>query len=336
MTFAGLFAGTQAASALGVWGLLLIPAALWPLAALLAGGLPGTLRAAHPGGPISADLRRTAVELRAGFRRLLSTPPALGSVVSISLDQLLIGFVTVLGVVVFKEQFREGLASYGRLLGAGGVGVLAGILTVGRLESRLPRHRMVAAGFLAAAAVCLAVSLAPRGGPLLLLSFTLGMSFAWRKVTVDTIVQQAVPDRFRGRSFAIYDIAYSMARVLAALVAIPLIPRLSTATLLALTGCIYLAWSAVAPWWLTRPMLVGVRFYAGARADEVPRSVVVGGEEEPVELLGSRNELRGGALLRRFSVRTPDGGRLELVGPHDGSRWLVERQTAPPEARVKA
>ena len=54
---------------------------------------------------------------------------------------ILIGIVTVLSVVVFKQQFKQGVASYGRIVGAGGVGVLIGSLTVGAFERRWPRAR---------------------------------------------------------------------------------------------------------------------------------------------------------------------------------------------------
>jgi hypothetical protein len=73
-----------------------------------------------------------------------------------------------------------------------------------------------------------------------------------------------------------------------------------------------------------RPVRVRVRFYAGGRADEVPRSVEVGGEEEPVEPIASFLEERGGTTVTRFRVRTRDGTVLDLVGPPDESRWLLE------------
>ena len=76
-------------------------------------------------------------------------------------------------------------------------------------------------------------------------------------------------------------------------------------------------------------MRVGVRFYAGGRADEVPRALVIGREEEPVEVLGSWNEeLRGaegvpGVRRRRFRVRTPDGSILVLEGDGSADAWQI-------------
>jgi MFS family permease len=330
LTFAGVIAGTKLADPIGTRGLLLVTAATWPLAAILVRGIGDPLRATRPrpDARLSADLARIPRELWTGLRRLVATPPAFGAIVSISLDQFLVGVVTVLSLVVFKEQFREGVGSYGNILAAGGVGVLAGTLSVGWLEPRLSRARIVAVGFALAGVTCLAVASAVTGPTILLVSFALGLTFAWRKIPVDTIVQEAVPDRFRGRVFALYDLGYSMARVLAALAAVPLIPRLSTGWLLALTGAVYVLWTPALPWWVRRPRWVAVRFYAGGRADEVPRAIVVGGEEEPVEPLGSWIEDRDGVPLRRLRVRSPNGTLDLQSGPRE--RWrIVPRSSRP-------
>src|SRR5439155_16145156 len=108
----------------------------WPLSTLLAIRIRAGLQASRPEGRLGAELRRVTGELVRGARRLAATPPALGSITSVSFDQFLIGLITVLSVVVFKNEFRQGVASYGRIVGAGGVGVLVGSATVGWFEGR--------------------------------------------------------------------------------------------------------------------------------------------------------------------------------------------------------
>jgi MFS family permease len=266
-------------------------------------------------------------DLWTGARRLAATPAALASIVSISFDQFLIGFVTVLSLVVFKQRFHQGVGSYGNLVAAGGVGVLVGTLTVGWLEPVTTKPRIVAMAFFLSGLVSLAVAPAIIGITVLLVSFVIGLTFAWRKIPVDTMVQEAIPDRFRGRVFAAYDLTYSMARVVAAGLAVLAIPRLSAGTLLFLTGAVYLLWTPVLPWWVGRPRWVTVRFYSGGRAEEVPRSVVIGGEEEPVKLLGSWTEERNGERLRRLRLGMEDGTRIDVAALSDpGSRWRIERE----------
>ena len=38
------------------------------------------------------------------------------------------------------------------------------------------------------------------------------MTFAWKKISVDTMVQESIPDGYRGRVFSVYDVAYNLAR----------------------------------------------------------------------------------------------------------------------------
>ena len=68
------------------------------------------------------------------------------------------------------------------------------------------------------------------------------------------------------------------------------------------------------------------------RADETPREIVIGGEAEPVEVLGRRLEDRGTGPQHRFRLRTPDGVIDVAPDPASG-RWTVEREYAPRRRR---
>jgi MFS family permease len=327
-TFGGVVAGTKLAGPIGTRGLLLVLAAAWPVASFLASRIADPLKPSGAARAVRTELARVVGDLRAGARRLAATPVAVGSLVSVSIDQFLIGLVTVLSLVVFKERFKEGVGSYGNIIAAGGVGVLAGTLTVGWLEPRMAKPRIVSLAFALAGVTCLAIAPVIAGPTILLVSFALGLTFAWRKIPVDTMIQEAIPDRFRGRVFTLYDLLYSMARVVAAIVAVPLVPHVSTAWLIGITGAIYLLWTPVLPWWVARRRFVRVRFYEGGRAEEVPRAVDFGGEEEPVEVLASWNEERSGLHVRRFRLRLPDGSRIDVVGAGQ-PRWSVENEIPP-------
>jgi MFS family permease len=326
VTFMGIVAGTKLVDPIGPPALLLITAACWAGTALVAARISISLRPERPPAPMAGELGRVLRDLAAGARRLAATPMAIGPITSISLDQFLVGFVTVLSLVVFKQRFHQGVGSYGNIVAAGGVGVLAGTLTVGFFESRMAKPWITTMAFALAGLACVAVAPAITGLTILVLSFVLGLTFAWRKIPVDTMVQEAVPDRFRGRVFAVYDITYSMARVVAAGLAIPIIPRVSTGWLVFATGAAYLLWTPVLPRWVRRPVRLRIRFYAGGRADEVPRAIVVAGEEEPVEVVGSWSEERDGVRVRRFRLRV-DGDLLDVVGREAGGTWQVERRS---------
>jgi MFS family permease len=327
VTFVGIVAGTKLTGPLGAKSVVAASAVLWPVASVLATRIARPLLPAGVGrAPVGEALRRAGRDLRLGARRLLATPRAAGPIVTISLDQFLIGFVTVLSLVVFKERFHAGVGSYGNIVAAGGVGVLAGTLTVGWLEGRLTKPAIVTVAFGIAAVACLAVAPDIVGVTILVVSFVLGLSFAWKKIPVDTMAQEAVPDRYRGRVFAVYDITYSMSRVAAAGLAIVLIPHVSAAWLLLGTGLVYLLWTPVLPVWVRRPQPVDVRFVAGGRADEVPRAISIAGDETEVEVVRSATEDRGGRRWRVFVVRTPDDDVVRLAAPDDDpdARWRIE------------
>ena len=173
--------------------------------------------------PLLHAMGVVARELRDGAGVLWHTPRALGPITSYAVDQFLQGLILVMSFVVFKQRFQEGVGSYSQLIAAGAVGGFLGLGTVGWLDSRLSRPRMVAVAFLVSGVPLIAISPFISGWTVLVASFFLGVGFAWKKVPIDTMVQTAVTDRYRGRVFAIYDVAQNLARVLAALLAIAVV-----------------------------------------------------------------------------------------------------------------
>src|SRR5262249_36505071 len=105
------------------------------------------------------------------------------------------------------------------------------------------------------------------------------------------------------------------------------IPRLSTGELLAVVGAGYVLWTPVLPIWASRPQRVVIRFLSGGRAEETPRSVEIGGEVEPVEVLGRRLEDRGSGPAPGFRLRTPDGV-IDVRREPGHVHWTVERAYA--------
>jgi len=271
-------------------------------------------------------MRRVGVEFADGIGRLWRTPRAIGPIASISLDQMGQGVVLTLSLVVFRDRFGEGVGSFSNLIGAGGIGVLLGILTVGALEDRLPKERIVAGAFLMGGFAVLAVSFAITGVTVLLASFAVGLTFAWKKIPVDTMVQEALPDGYRGRVFAAYDVAYNLARIVAAGLAIPMLPHLGVNGSVAAVGIVFLLWTPVLPRWIGRVPEIVIRFVEGAKAEEWPRAVVWGGVEEPVEVVRSWNEERNGVGMRRFRLALQDGSILDVSRVEPDGSWHIDRE----------
>ncbi|MEX0833496.1 MAG: MFS transporter, partial [Actinomycetota bacterium] len=326
-TALGTFAGGLLADSAGTGPVMVAIGGLWLLASWLASRIGADLTAPRQtAARIHREIRRVAAELSDGLRRLRRTPRALVPIVSISWDQFLEQILLIVSVVVFKERFQEGVGSYSWLVAAGAAGLLIGLTTVGPLNGRLSKPAIVAVAFAISGAGMLAVAGSITRTTVLIAAFVIGLSYAWKKIPVDTMVQEAVPDEFRGRVFAIYDVGFNIARVLAGTVALMLIPATGAPTALALAGAGFLLW--IAPFMASMrkaPELL-VRFYSGGKADEVPRSVVRGGDEEKVEMERSWVEERGGARLLCFTLRVADGSVLDVSRPEAGGEWSLDSE----------
>ncbi len=322
----GVFVGGWVSDVFGNVPVVVAAGAMWIVGSLIA-TLITTSLAPHqvPEKAVRDELARVAAEFTDGIRRLTGTPRAIGPITSITLDQFGQGVVLVLSLFVFRERFKEGVGSFSNLIGAGGVGVLLGIVTVGKLEERFAKERIVAAAFLVGGLGLLVLSLHITGLTVLFGSFAVGLTFAWKKIPVDTMVQEAVPDGYRGRIFAVYDVAYNLARVLAAAVAIPMLRSLSPAVSVALIGLGFVLYSPVLPWWVARKPELTLRFYEGARAEEWPRAVVWGGVEERVDVQRSWLEERGGRRLTCYRLVMEDGTVIQVSKP-EGGTWRLEQE----------
>jgi MFS family permease len=176
-----------------------------------------------------------------------------------------------------------------------------------------------------------------------------GFAYAMTKIPVETMLQEEMPDAFRGRAFAVQDMLFNSARV-AGTAAAAYAVEAGTASrgMIGGIGVAYLL-ASVGFWTTTRRLapvrfrlfsrrrandpaallpigeMVGVRAHAGYRADEEPRAVLVGGREVPISSVEWRAvEERGGERRRVFVVRV-GGLRVRLVNREAEALWEVER-----------
>jgi predicted MFS family arabinose efflux permease len=326
----GVFVGGQIIDAAGSSVSVVVAAGVgWLVVSWIASRIrnpltPHTL----PGSPelLRHEVRRVLVELADGATRLVRTPRALGPITSITLDQIGQGIILTLSLVVFREEFGEGVSSFSNLIGAGGIGVMLGIASVGWLEDRFPKERIVGGAFVVGGCTLLVVAAILTDVAILLAAFVIGLSFAWKKIPVDTMVQESLPDGFRGRVFSVYDVFYNSSRVLAAGIAIPMFPALGTRWSITVVAVAFLAWAPVLPRWIARSPEIRLRFYEGGRAEERPVAILWGGVEEPVEVLREWLEERDGERRRCFRLSLQDGSVLDVSRPEPDGQWRIDRE----------
>lgn len=315
----GAFAGGKLADATGsTTEVVIVAGTAWLLTSFVASRIGSDL--APLSLPPSAELlrhavRRVVVEMVDGASTLARTPRALGPIVTITVDQIGQGIILTLALVVFRDELGEGVGSFSNVIGAGGAGVLLGILTVGTLASRMSKPRLIGLAFVVGGAVLIAAGLIYEGWAILTASFVVGLAFAWKKIPTDTIVQESLPDGYRGRVFSVYDVAYNLARILAAIIAVPMVATVGPDVSVIVVGLVFLAWAPVLPRWLRGVPEVRVAVDASGKSE----SVAWGAVTEPVVSAGSAPD-------GRLRVSLQDGSVLELVRSDDADGWSIARE----------
>jgi predicted MFS family arabinose efflux permease len=78
------------------------------------------------------------------------------------------------------------------------------------------------------------------------------LGFFVGKIAADTIVQQSMPDDFRGRAFALFDIAYNLGFLIPAAILFFLYQESRVAALLVVSGAVFLVLTALVARWAAK------------------------------------------------------------------------------------
>jgi hypothetical protein len=168
------------------------------------------------------EARQVIRNIVGGIKEVASRPAA---AVGISGFQMLRYQFWGFGLFVFalyaKNLVEGGSESQLPTLLSGGVGLIGGVLGLFLAQvwkDRVPPVRLLLSSMALLGAGTLAfgglVSVAGFAGMLFVGFF----AFFVGKISADTIVQQAMPDGFRGRAFALFDIAYNLGFIVPALI----------------------------------------------------------------------------------------------------------------------
>lgn len=164
------------------------------------------------------EVARVARSIADGILEVARTPQAGASITTYFWLRFLWSFAIV-GISFIARDLVAGddfviLALTG---GAGALGAVLGFLSAARLLARVATtaQLVLAASAVAGLAVSVLGAVEARAA-VAVLTFFLGFGFFLGKISLDTLVQQALGDEFRGRAFSLYDIAYNLAWVLAA------------------------------------------------------------------------------------------------------------------------
>jgi Major Facilitator Superfamily len=217
--------GVFVADATGTAVALVIAGCVYAVSGLLATRISVSLDHENPRALGLRDaLARVLRDLKSGLGAVYSSAGARLALTSLFLLRW-IGMITVVAaVLVIRREYPDAGDGFDRLtssasaLGAAGLGAFVGASTAPMLGRRFDEARLIISGY-----VISGVGIIALGGvfdirALLLLTFIGGLGGFLTKVAVDAQLQNSLEDLFRGRAFALYDILYNVASVLAALV----------------------------------------------------------------------------------------------------------------------
>lgn len=232
-------AASQAGSALfqlGGAGVGLVASGLVPTRFVIAGGVvvyavatafalgTRTLGYAKATVPLREELSRVLRDIGEGLREVGRRPRAglaLASFLAVRSELTLATLAVSFAALGFVGE--RGLATV--IPGAAGaLGAVVGFVLAHLLKDRVGAPRIVVGALLAGG-----IGMAAFGGIITLLglslmAFSVGLAFFLGKVGVDTLMQEALADAFRGRGFSLQDVVYNLSWILPSVVLVLLYP----------------------------------------------------------------------------------------------------------------
>lgn len=214
------------------------------------------------------EVRRVVRDIAAGLREVASRPPA---ALALSGFQMLRyhfwGFTLGMFALYARSLVASGdvdTIALGLVGGGGFLGGAIGLVLAQTWKDRIAPVRLLLASMalLGASSIVFGIWVGLAGFAALLFCGFFG--FFIGKISADTIVQQVMPDDFRGRAFALFDIAYNLGFIVPAFILFLVWADDRVRLILVASGAVFLALTAALAVWARR---IGDRF---APQDDVP------------------------------------------------------------------
>ena len=207
---------------------LVVGAASYLLSALVASRLPYL-------GPdlegIDSAVREALGNVVRGLQDAVRHLPPLGRLALgvVSVGQLPYGVMIVGTILLFRNRFEQaneasGLAGFGIVVAASGVGLAAAALVTPSMTKRFGMRGYVTALSVLAALMMVFPAALFTPWAIAVSAFGLGVTTQGVKICVDTTLQRVVGDVYRGRVFALYDVLFNAVFIAATALAAIVIP----------------------------------------------------------------------------------------------------------------
>jgi hypothetical protein len=217
----GIGFGTIVAGMASPWLGVIFGAATLVLGAFVALNMRGAELKEHVTtlGQEMARVVRTVID---GVKEVAARPPAAIGLTSFQMIRYQFWGFSLMTFALYAKNLVQGgnadtlsqvISGVGGLLG----GAL-GLIVAQKIKDRIPPIRVLLAAMVIMGASTLVFGAMVSTLGFALLLFCGFFSFFLGKIASDTITQQAMPDDFRGRAFALYDIAYNLGFIVPAFI----------------------------------------------------------------------------------------------------------------------
>jgi MFS family permease len=161
-----------------------------------------------------------------GARHVRERGQAGRALAAIAAHRFFYGLSFIGALLLYTDQgaLHRGFAGLSEVIVASVLGGLLAALVTPRITRRFGTQRWIGAVFAVAAVVEIAFGTPYTHETFLVAAFFLGFAAQASKICVDTLVQEAIDDDFRGRVFSFYDTIFNLSFVSAALAAAVLLP----------------------------------------------------------------------------------------------------------------
>jgi len=172
---------------------------------------------------LGAAAARVLAELKDGAVQIWRRPGARIPLAGVFVVRTAAMIAAISAILIIKREFPAAGDDVGRLsasalaLGSAGIGAFLGAVFAPRLSDRFPGARLMLLGFAVSGAGIVLLGGIVAMPAVLGLTFIGGLGGFLAKVAVDALLQEQLPDEYRGRGFAVYDILFNAATVAAAL-----------------------------------------------------------------------------------------------------------------------
>jgi hypothetical protein len=202
------------------------------------------------------EAKQVVSNIVSGIKEVAARPPAALGLSSFQMLRYQFwGFTLFVFALYARNLVASGDADSLALAIIGGGGFLGGALGMvlaQRWKDRVPPVRMLLGSMflLGASALVFGFWVSLAGFSILL--FVGFFAFFLGKISADTIMQQAMPDDFRGRAFSLFDIAYNLGFIVPALILVLVWNDDNANVLLVTSGAVFLGLTALVARWANR------------------------------------------------------------------------------------